>query len=429
MSESKVQVKGRQMTVLMMSMFIFTLGFGIIIPVIGYYTKSMGAGPLELGLLMASMSAMQFLFAPLWGRISDRIGRKPVLLVGLLGFALSFIIVGFSTQLWMLFVALIIGGILTAGIWPAVLAYIADITTHEERGSLMGYAGAASGLGIIAGPAISSVLTTWGMTVPFFTSAALGLATAIAGFLFLPESLRQDRRAGPEKKMPVLSTLRTPLGMFFFLMLFATFALACIDTTYVYFISDRFGVSELPSGMPFLGGQLVLTGPNVLGIIFTAMGLIAVVSQLAVGKMMQKYGEEKTIVFGFGVLCAGMAFVVITVDLASLVLVTCLIALGGNLLNPAINTLVSKRSPEDQQGATMGLLGSFNSIGRVLGPSMGGFAYVVSMLLPYLGSAAIALASMAIVRFLAPGNDKKNVQAGAGHCEAAAPENKQLQVI
>ena len=414
-----VHVKGRQMTVLMMSMFIFTLGFGIIIPVIGYYTKSMGAGALELGLLMASMSAMQFLFAPLWGRISDRIGRKPVLLVGLLGFALAFIMVGVSTQLWMLFVALIIGGILTAGIWPAVLAYIADITTHEERGSLMGYAGAASGLGIIAGPAISSVLTTWGMTVPFFTSAALGLVTAIAGFLFLPESLRQDRRAGMEKKMPVLSTLRTPLGLFFFLMLFATFALACIDTTYVYFISDRFGMSELPSGMPFLGGHLVLTGPNVLGIIFTAMGLIAVVSQLAVGKMMQKYGEEKTIIFGFGVLCAGMALVIITVDLASLVLVTCLIALGGNLLNPAINTLVSKRSPQDQQGATMGLLGSFNSIGRVLGPSMGGFAYVISMLLPYLGSAVIALASMAMVRFWAPG----------GTVKLPVPENKQYEVI
>jgi len=406
-----VHVKGRQMTVLMMSMFIFTLGFGIIIPVIGYYTKSMGAGALELGLLMASMSAMQFLFAPLWGRISDRIGRKPVLLVGLLGFALAFIMVGVSTQLWMLFVALIIGGILTAGIWPAVLAYIADITTHEERGSLMGYAGAASGLGIIAGPAISSVLTTWGMTVPFFTSAALGLVTAIAGFFFLPESLQQDRRASVEKKMPVLSTLRTPLGLFFFLMLFATFALACIDTTYVYFISDRFGMSELPSGMPFLGGHLVLTGPNVLGIIFTAMGLIAVVSQLAVGKMMQKYGEEKTLIFGFGALCAGMALVVITADLASLVLVTCLIALGGNLLNPAINTLVSRRTPQDQQGATMGLLGSFNSIGRVLGPSMGGFAYLVSMLLPYLGSAAIALASMAMVRFWAPGGANKNVLA------------------
>ena len=348
------------------------------------------------------------------GQDSDRIGRKPVLLAGLLGFAIAFIMVGVSTQLWMLFVALIIGGILTAGIWPAVLAYIADITTNEERGTLMGYAGAASGLGIIAGPAISSVLTTWGMTVPFFTSAALGLVTAIAGFLFLPESLQQDRRAGAEKKMPVLATLRTPLGLFFFLMLFATFALACIDTTYVYFLADRFGMSEQPSIMPFLGGDLVLTGPNVLGIIFTAMGLIAVISQLAVGTMMQKYGEEKTIIFGFGVLCAGMALVVITVDIASLVLVTCLIALGGNLLNPAINTLVSKRTPQGQQGATMGLLGSFNSIGRVLGPSMGGFAYVVSMLLPYLGSAALALVSMALVRFLAPGDTSKNTLAAVG---------------
>ena len=139
-----VQVKGRQVTVLLLSMFIFTLGFGIIVPVMGYYSKSMGAGALELGLLMASMSAMQFLFAPLWGRISDRIGRKPVLLAGLLGVALTFVAVGISTQLWMVFVALVLGGVLSAGIWPAVLAYIADITTHDERGTLMGYAGACS---------------------------------------------------------------------------------------------------------------------------------------------------------------------------------------------------------------------------------------------------------------------------------------------
>ncbi len=409
---ANVQVKGKQMTVLMTSMFIFTLGFGIIIPVMGYYTKGMGAGAFELGLLMASMSAMQFLAAPVWGRISDSIGRKPVLIIGLLGFALSFAMVGFSTQLWMLFVALIIGGILTAGIWPAVLAYIADITTHEERGMLMGYAGAASGLGIIIGPAISSVLATWGMTVPFFASAALGLVTAVAGFLFLPESLRHDRRvAGVEKKLPMLSTLRTPLGMFFFLMLFATFAMACIDTTSVYFISDRFGMSEQPSGMPFLSSQITLTGPNVLGVMFTAMGVIAVVSQLAVGGIMQKYGEEKTLVFGFGVLCAGMALMVIAVDLASLVLVTCLISLGSSLLNPAINTLVSKRSPEDHQGAVLGLLGSFNSIGRVLGPSIGGFAYVISMFLPYLGSAAMALISMALVHFRAPDAGNKNTLA------------------
>lgn len=406
-----IQINGRQMTVLLVSMFIFTLGFGIIIPVIGYFTKNMGAGALELGLLMASLSAMQFLFAPLWGRISDRMGRKPVLIIGLLGFDLSFIIVGFSTQLWMLFVALIVGGILTAGIWPAVLAYIADITTHEDRGRLMGFAGAASGLGIIAGPAISSILTTWGLNVPFFASSALGLITAIAASLFLPESLKRNMKAGNEKKMPMLSTLRTPLGMFFYLMLFVSFALACIDTTYVYFISDRFGLSELPSMMPFLGGDLLLTGPGVLGIIFTAMGIIAVVSQLGVSTLMQKYGEEKTIILGFGIMFLGMAFVVLSFDLASLVLVTCMIALGGNLLNPAINTLVSKRSPQDSQGAAMGLLGSFNSIGRVLGPSLGGFAYVVSMLLPYLGSAALAFVSMAMVHFRAPDGTVKNTLA------------------
>jgi MFS transporter, DHA1 family, multidrug resistance protein len=410
----KMELKAKQLTVLMLSMFIFTLGFGIMIPVMGFFTKNMGASALDLGLLMASMSLMQFLFAPLGGRISDRVGRKPVMLAGLFGFAVSFAIVGFSTQLWMLFVALIFGGVLSAGIWPAVLAYIADISSHEERGKFMGYAGAASGLGIIVGPAISSILAGWGLTLPFFAASALGLFTTVATLILLPESLQRDSKAGAVKKTPLLSTLKTPVGMFFFLMLFVSFAIACIDTTYVFFISDRFGMSDLPSPMPVLGGSLMLTGPNVLSVLFTAMGVIAVASQLGVGVMIQKYGEEKTIIVGLALLSAGMASVVLTMELASLLIVTCLTGLGSNLLNPAINTYVSKRSPRGQQGAMMGFLGSFNSIGRVLGPSVGGLAYMVSMLLPYLGPAALGLASMGVMGYSLRAGARAIMPAAAG---------------
>lgn len=411
-------IKARQVIVLLLSMFIFTLGFGIIVPIIGYFTKSMGASAFELGLLMASMSAMQFLFAPLWGKASDKIGRKPVMLVGLLGFALSFTITGFSTQLWMLFVAMIIGGMLSAGIFPAVLAYIADISSPGERGRLMGLAGAASGLGIIIGPAISSVLAGWGLTVPFFASAALALATSIAGFFLMPESLKRDRIKVSSGRTSTLAVLKTPLSLYFFLMLFISFAIACLDTTYVYFLSDRFGMSELASQMPMLGGSITLTGPNVMGLIFTSMGIIAVVSQLAVGTLIDRYGEEKTIVIGLIILFLGMGLFVVSSELVSLLLITSLIGVGSNMLNPAINTLVSKRSPDHRQGEMMGVLGSFNSIGRVLGPSVGGFAYVISMFLPYLGSAAIALASTVAMQFLARSKkpvvvEEENVTAGA----------------
>ncbi|OPY28667.1 MAG: multidrug resistance protein MdtH [Methanocella sp. PtaU1.Bin125] len=407
-----MELKSKQLAVLMLSMFIFTLGFGIMIPVMGFFTKNMGATALDLGLLMASMSLMQFLFAPVGGRISDRVGRKPVMLAGLFGFAVSFAIVGVSTQLWMLFVALVLGGILSAGIWPASLAYIADISSHEERGKFMGYAGAASGLGIIAGPAISSILANWGLTLPFFASSALALFTTLATLVLLPETLnRESRSGGIERRISFLATLKTPLGMFFFLMLLVSFAIACVDTTYVFFISDRFGMSELPSAMPVLGGTMTLTGPNVLSILFTAMGFIAVASQLGVGVMIQKYGEEKTIIAGLALLGAGMAAVVLAADLASLLVVTCLTGLGGNLLNPAINTYVSKRSPRGQQGAMMGFLGSFNSIGRVLGPSVGGFAYTISMLLPYVGPAVLALASMAVMGCSIRGGARRDTQA------------------
>lgn len=371
-------------------MFIFTLGFGIIIPVFGYLTKSMGASALELGLLMATMSAMQFLCAPTWGKLSDRIGRKPVMLIGLFGFSLSFVLTGFSTQLWMLFAAQIIGGFLSAGIWPAVLAYVTDISTPEDRGKLMGFMGASSGLGIIIGPAISSILASWGLTVPFFAAAAISLATMLMGAVLLPESLEKGKQAHKVPKVSLIDTLKTPLGTVFFIMLFVSFAGACLDGTAAYFIMDKFHLTEQASSMPVLNSSMTLTGPNVMGVIFTIMGIVCVAVQLAVGPLIGKYGEKNTMLIGLVLLAGSMLVMPFAMGLVSLVLIVSVMGIGMNLINPAVNTLVSKMAPPDRIGAMMGLLGSFNSVGRVLGPSVGGAAYMVSMTLPYVGSAVVA---------------------------------------
>lgn len=385
-----MELKAQQLIVLLVSMFIFTLGFGIIVPVFGYLTKDMGASALDLGLLMATMSAMQFLFAPTWGKLSDRIGRKPVMLIGLFGFGLSFVLTGLSTQLWMLFAAQIIGGLLSAGIWPAVLAYVTDISSPEDRGKLMGFMGAASGLGIIIGPAISSILAGWGLTVPFFAAAAIALATMLMGAVLLPESLEKGKQVHKSPKVALLDTLKTPLGTVFFIMLLVSFAGACLDGTATYFIMDKFHLTENASSMPVLNFTMMLTGPNVMGVIFTIMGVVSVVSQLAVGPLIGKYGEKNTMVFGLVLLAAGMLFMPFAMGLASLTLIVSVMGVGMNLVNPAVNTLVSKQAPPDRIGAMMGLLGSFNSVGRVLGPSIGGAAYMVSMSLPYIGSAIVA---------------------------------------
>ncbi|MFL6562401.1 MAG: MFS transporter, partial [Bacillus sp. (in: firmicutes)] len=145
--------------ILFVVMFLVMVGFGIIIPVLPFYAEEIGANPTELGLLMAVYSLMQLIFAPMWGQVSDRIGRKPVMMIGITGLGLSFLIQALSTELWMLFAARIIGGILSSANMPTAMAYVADITTEENRGKGMGIVGAATGLGFVFGPAIGGIFS------------------------------------------------------------------------------------------------------------------------------------------------------------------------------------------------------------------------------------------------------------------------------
>ncbi|MDI6897882.1 MFS transporter [Methanocella conradii] len=394
-----MELRDRQIMVLFISMFIFTLGFGIIVPVLAYFTRDMGATSLDVGILMALFSAMEFLFAPLWGRISDLIGRRPVILMGLFGFGVSFTITGFSTQLWMVYVSQTLAGVCASGIFPSVTAYIADITDHEGRIRLMGMLGAASGLGIIIGPSISSVCAIWGLNVPFFAAAAIAMATFVFGAMFLPESKKSGWPTARAKKTPLISSLKTPLGGLFFMMFFVSFAMACIDGTLSYYVMDKFGLSEAASRMPVLGASVMLTGPNVTGITFTLMGAISVVCQgILIGRVVQRIGEEKTIMAGLAMIAVGMALLVGVFDLATLLLCNCLISIGMGFVSPCVNTLVSKRTDAERQGSTMGVLGSFNSLGRILGPTVGGLVYMFSVAILYFGSAAIAALSALGIR-------------------------------
>jgi len=394
-----MELKDRQIMVLLISMFIFTLGFGIIVPVLAYFTRDMGATSLDVGILMALFSAMEFLLAPLWGRISDRIGRRPVILMGLFGFGVSFTITGFSTQLWMVYVSQTLAGACAAGIFPSVMAYIADITDHEGRIRLMGMLGAASGLGIIIGPSISSVCAIWGLNVPFLAAAAIAMATFVFGAVFLPESKKSGWPTARAKKTPLLSSLKTPLGGLFFMMFFVSFAMACIDGTLSFYVMDRFGLSEAASSMPLLGSSVMLTGPNVTGITFTLMGVISVVCQgMLIGRVVRQMGEENTIMAGLAMIAVGMALLVGVFDLATLLLCNCMISIGMGFVNPCVNALVSKRTDADRQGSTMGVLGSFNSLGRILGPTVGGLVYMFSAAILYFGSAAIAALSALGIR-------------------------------
>ncbi len=421
------KLKSRQIVLLAAGAFIFTLGFGIIVPVMPYYANSLGAVAFDLGLLMATFSVMQFIFAPLWGRVSDRIGRKPVMMVGLLGFGLSFTITGLSSQpqmlaisemighftgltphIGVLFCSELVGGTLSAGIWPAVLAYIADITEPGERGDLMGQMGAASGLGIIFGPAISGFIATLGLTVPFFAAAGLAYVTAALSYVLLPESLVR-RAPVARNKLPMMRALGTTLGIIFLLSLFISFAGAFIDSTFAFFVMDKFGLTDAPSSMPFLTGSLILTGPGVMGIVFATMGVIGVLCQgLLVGRVMAAFGEVKTIIGGLVIVGAGLVLLLASVDLSTLILFIALIGVGSGLVNPSLNTLVSRRTDPANQGSMLGVLGSFNSFGRAIGPPAGGLLYMVNIALPYVASAGIATAAAIVLHVKTRGEDVEN---------------------
>jgi len=392
-----MEIKTQQFTVLFLSMFIFTLGSGIIVPVMPYFARDLGGSVVDVGLLMAAFSATELVFAPAWGRVSDIVGRKPVIIIGLSGFAIAFSAAGMASSLWMLYASQMIAGALAGGIFPAVMAYIADSTRPEERGSLMGLMGAASGLGVIIGPASASFFALWGLRVPYFAAAALGLLTTAIALTWLKET-RHSKADIAERAKPtdVLQGLRPELLAFFLLMFLAMVTMAALEATFGYFAMDRFGLSEVPSSMPVLWTSVMLTGTNLLGIGFSFFGISAVVTQaLVVGKIMQRIGEGRTIVIGLILSSLGMALIIISPELISIIVSSSILAVGEGLMMPSINTAVSRRADGGRQGVTMGLLGSFNSVGRPLGPVIGGLAYSVAIVLPYAGSAIVSFLSAA----------------------------------
>src|SRR5712692_1471696 len=203
------QVGRRGLIVLFLAIFIVMMGFGIVLPVLQFYARETGATPFQIGLLATSYAFMQFLFAPVWGALSDRIGRKPIFALGLLGYAVSFVIFGLSHQVWELFLARILGGMLSAATLPTAMAYIGDTTSEAQRGGSMGMMGAAMGLGFTIGPGIGGILGHRDLALPFFVGAGLALLTLLLSWGALPEPARRESSA---QRLSATEAVRFALG-------------------------------------------------------------------------------------------------------------------------------------------------------------------------------------------------------------------------
>ncbi len=387
------------LSVLVMGNVLFSLGFSIIMPILPYYSRSMGASALDLGLLVATFAIMQVIFAPFWGRLSDRIGRKPVFLVGLFGYSMAFVIYSMADQLWMLFLGRAMSGFLSGGIYPASLAYIADMTDHSDRGRVMGLLGAAGGIGMIIGPIVSGVMSRWGMQAPFIATAILAFVFGVVAFVLMEET-KNVRANVPLRRISVFSPLGTPLGFIFLMNLAVSFLIAGFQATFSYFMLDRFGLDDAASVIPALTGSVTLTGPEATALMFTAMGIAAIGCQgLRVGPSIDAFGERKTVLIGFALSAVAFFMMLLSPELVSLLILTCLISVGTALVTPCVSSIVSGETEGDSQGAVMGVLGSYGSLGRMVGPPICGISLDVSMFLPYLIAGGISIAGAIAVRF------------------------------
>ncbi|MEW6129620.1 MAG: MFS transporter [Acidobacteriota bacterium] len=346
--------------IIFITVFIDLIGFGIVIPVLPLYAQKFGASETTVGLLLAVYSMMQFIFAPILGKISDRVGRRPVLLVSLIGTSIGFLIMGLAGTLWLLFVARIIDGITGANISTAQ-AYIADVTPPEDRAKSMGLIGAAFGLGFIFGPFIGGVLSKVSLGAPFYFAALLAAANAIALYFLLPESLSAENRHLAAGRASIQQVFKESgnwqLGAVFATYFFATVAFAMLTATFSLFTSKKFNLDEAHNGY-----------------IFASQGVIGVIIQGGLlGRLVKLFGEKTLTIVGTALLALGMFTMPVSDSLKSVLMACAAIAIGNSFVTPVLNGLASKYVNAAWQGRVLGALQSAASLARIIGPALGGW--------------------------------------------------------
>jgi multidrug resistance protein len=384
----------RALPLLFAVMFLVMIGFGIIIPVLPFFAEQIGATPTQLGWLMAVYSLMQLLFAPIWGGISDRIGRKPVMLIGIAGLSLSFFLFAVSTELWMLFAARILAGFLSSANMPTTMAYVADITTPENRGKGMGIIGAAVGLGFIFGPAIGGIFSKTSLSTPFFIAGIVSAVTFVFVLLFLKESLPPEKRAVSTSgvKESRWKAFSGPTTVLYVLQFFVSFSLAGLEATFAYFAFDRAGI-----------------GTTHLGYIFMIMGFAgAIVQGGLVGQLTKRFGEGAVIQMGLVVSAIGFGLILLTDSFTTAAIFLSIFGIGNGVIRPSVSALITKRT-EVGQGSATGLLSSFDSLGRIAGPPVGGALYSMQIGMPYVSGMIISVLAFILYRVYVKREQKNSI--------------------
>jgi MFS family permease len=381
-----------------MTVFLYLVGFGIIIPILPMLGKELGGSASQVGWLMAIFSFMQFIFAPMWGHLSDKHGRRPILVSCLLGEALTYVWFAYARDFTSLFIARMLAGFFGASLSTAS-AYISDITPPKERSKGMAIIGAAFGLGFVIGPALGGLLIKLGSgfsTDPLMGStfaslfvSGLCLVTFIFAYFKLPESLTEEKReeARSQKKKHrftlLADKLKVPvLNKLIFTFFCNTLGMASMEATLVLFVGAYFGWTSMDVSFGF-----------------AYIGVIMIFTQgFLVRKLIPKVGEKKMALMGLVMFTIGMAGIAMSVSIFMLAVAMTFLALGNGFSNPSLLGSISLVSSDQEQGVNMGVAQSASSLGRILGPIMGGYFYdKISDRSPFLLSAAIGILAIFVL--------------------------------
>lgn len=392
----------KHLFVLLACLFVTMIGLGITLPVLPFYAERLALAEgasrqsvvLHVAMLTGLYALMQFAFAPLWGRWSDRIGRRPLILIGIGGYVVAQVLFGLASSLWLLYAARIVGGILSSATLPASAAYVADETLPEERSRGMAWLGTATSLGVVVGPALGGLLarTDWhfrlsyghlvldSFSIPFFAAAFLGFITLLAAWRWLPESLRETSSgAAPERTKTDWWPLIKALSPLLALTLTGQFALTMFESTFALFAQAKFGYT-----------------PFEVGIVFVVCGGVMSVFQAgAVGFLAGKVAEIYQIGAGFALMGSGIALLATAQTKFFVFAFVTLLSLGMAFIAPNLGALISKRG-EQLTGASLGVQNAANSLGQVGGPLLGGALFVWQINAPYYLSGAL-LVTLALV--------------------------------
>jgi MFS transporter, DHA1 family, tetracycline resistance protein len=382
-------IRAAQMPTLFLIVFVDLVGFGLVIPLLPFYALRFAASPQQVTVLLAVYSLMQLFTAPLWGRLSDRVGRRPVLMISMAASVLASACIANATALWMLFAARALAGA-CAGNIAAAQAYIADITKPEERAKGMGLIGAAFGLGFIIGPALGGLLAgnnpaTADVETPAWVAAGLSFVALCGVALLLPESLPADRCGGGPSRgrfAAIVDVLDRPvlsrLILIFFLVILA---FAGMESTFALWAIGQFG-----------------WGPRQVGYVFSYVGILSAILQGGlIGRLARLCGEERLLVCGLAMIAFGLLVLPFAHHLPALVGAISALALGMGLTQPSLNSLISRRAGREEQGEVLGVSQSAGSLSRVLGPAAAGLLFAeFGRNAPFFWGAALVAAALLV---------------------------------